>query len=227
MHHRTRWIALSLSLAVTAATSGCGKQAGKPPLASIPGSAAASTDEPKRADADRPHGDQDHPIAILHTSLGDITLRLNADRAPITVDNFLAYAEKGQYDNTIFHQVLTKPAVIMTGGYNTFQKEKPAGETIRNEAANGLKNVRGTVGMTRRPDSIDSSTCQFYINAADNPQLDNKSNEPDGYGYCVFGEVISGMNVVDKIAEAALHDTEHLKSTPVEQVVVKWVHFEK
>ncbi len=210
------------------AIAGCGKVQGKPPIAaSIPGAATAAPQSADQPAAAKPPVDKQHPVVVLHTSLGDITLRLDAEQAPISVDNFLEYAQKGHYDGTIFHQVLTKPAVVMAGGYDAFQHERPAGLTIRNEAHNGLKNVRGAVGMTRSPDSIDSSTCQFYVNVADNPQLDHKSNEADGYGYCVFGEVIAGMEIVDQIAKGPLHDTEHLKSTPAEQVLVKWVHLDR
>jgi cyclophilin family peptidyl-prolyl cis-trans isomerase len=204
--------------------SGCGSRDGNSlPTASIPGAGDAGS-LPGESGAAKSAQDALHPTAIIHTSLGDITLKLDAERAPISVENFLNYVEQGHYDSTIFHQIQTKPAVVVAGGFDTFQKEKPAGLPIRNEAHNGLKNVRGTIGMTRSPDSIDSSTSQFYINSADNPQLDHRSNEPVGYGYCVFGEVTSGMEVVDRIAQIAVHDTEHLKDTPVEQVIVKWIH---
>ena len=203
---------------------GCGSRDGTtPPTASI--SAPPSDRTPSSATSvDKPEVDKRHPIVVIHTTLGAITVRLDAEHAPISVDNFLAYADKGQYDNTLFHQVLAKPAVILGGGFDTFQKERAADSPIRNEAHNGLKNVRGTIGMTRSPDSIDSSTSQFYINSADNPQLDHRSNEPDGYGYCVFGEVTAGMEVVDRIAQSAVHDTDHLKDTPVDQVIVKSIH---
>ena len=205
---------------------GCGSRDGTtPPTASISAPDGDRTRSPATPTAaDKPEPDKLHPVAVIHTTLGDITVRLDAEHAPISVDSFLAYAEKGHYDNTLFHQVFAKPAVILGGGFDTFQKERPADSPIRNEAHNGLKNVRGTIGMTRSPNSIDSSTSQFYINSADNPQLDHRSNEPDGYGYCVFGEVTSGMEVVDRIAHSAVHDTDHLKDTPVEQVIVKWIH---
>ena len=117
--------------------------------------------------------DRLHPVVQLHTTLGDITIKLDAEHAPITVDNFLAYLDNGQYDNTLFHQVVPGVA-ILGGGYDTFGKEKPTGSPIRNEAHNGMKNRRGTIAMARRPDLVDSSTCQFFINLADNPKLDYK-----------------------------------------------------
>jgi cyclophilin family peptidyl-prolyl cis-trans isomerase len=230
------------------AAGGCGSRDGKSmPTADIPGDAAAASNG--AGEAPRSTRDPLHPRAIIHTSLGDITLRLDAEHAPISVDNFLNYAEKGHYDSTIFHQIQTKPAVILGGGFDTFQKEKPTELPIRNEAHNGLKNLRGTIAMARRPDVIDSSTSQFYINTADNPQLDHhagqapadlldprrtakevspadrKSDDAASYGYCVFGEVTQGMDVVDRISQVPVHDVSNdLTGVPAEQVVVKWIH---
>jgi cyclophilin family peptidyl-prolyl cis-trans isomerase len=215
---------LSAVLLIWLSAPGCGSHEGtSPQTASIAG---AVDRQPSVANAgvEKPEQDKLHPVAIIHTSLGDITLRLDAEHAPISVDNFMTYVEQGHYDNTIIHQVLAKPAVILGGGYDTFRKEKPAGLPIRNEAHNGLKNIRGTIGMVRRPDSIDSSTSQFYFNADDNPQLDHKSDAADGYGYCVFGEVTAGLEIVEQIAKSAVHDTQQVSSTPVEQVAVKWIH---
>jgi cyclophilin family peptidyl-prolyl cis-trans isomerase len=233
--------AILLFAAVSAA--GCGSHdTGALPAASIAGSAGSQ--DPSAAGKSAPNSPPDrlHPVVQLHTTLGDITIKLDPQNAPITVDNFLAYLDKGQYDNTLFHQVVPG-AVILGGGYDTFGKEKPTGPPIRNEAHNGLKNQRGTVAMARRPDSVDSSTCQFFINLADNPKLDYRKptvrvvdfrsvrgprdfKEPDAseYGYCVFGEVVSGMDVADQIGKAALHDSEKFSSTPVEPVIIKWVH---
>ncbi|HEY2148087.1 MAG TPA: peptidylprolyl isomerase [Pirellulales bacterium] len=211
--------------------AGCDSQAGNPPTASIAGSGSlwsgSSSAKAAGLPAPKPKPDKQHPVAQIHTTTGDIIVRLDADRAPISVDNFLEYVESGHYDNTLVHQVLEKPSVILAGGFDPFQNEKPSREPIRNEARNGLKNVRGTIGMARSPDSIDSSTCQFYINAADNPQLDPRSDEPAGYGYAVFGQVVAGMEVVDRIAQSAVRDTDHLKHTPVEQVIIRWIHVER
>lgn len=233
-------VAVLLAIAVISAV-GCGSHDSSSPTASISGGGAeevaASTAASPKAPLDR-----SHPVVQFHTSLGDITLRLDAEHAPITVDNFLTYLDKGQYDNTLFHQIMPGMA-ILGGGYDTFCHEKPTGQPIRNEAHNGLKNRRGTIAMARRPDAVDSSTCQFFINLADNPALDYQApvtkvvdfrsvqgprefKIPDAsqYGYCVFGEVTSGMEVVDQIGKSALHDTDTLHSTPVEPVVLKWAH---
>ena len=109
----------------------------------------------------------------------------------------------------------------MAGGYGTNLVEKPGRTPVRNEAHNGLKNRRGTISMVRLPDAIDSATCQFFINVADNPTLDFKDRTPERYGYCVFGEVVEGLDVVDKIGNAEVHDTTQLERTPVQAIVVK------
>jgi cyclophilin family peptidyl-prolyl cis-trans isomerase len=232
------------------AAGGCGSRDGNSvPTASIPGDGGVGLSTGTSHSA-KSAQDALHPTAIIHTSLGDITLKLDAEHAPISVENFLNYVEQGHYDSTIVHQIQSKPAVIVAGGFDTFQKEKPAGLPIRNEAHNGLKNVRGSIGMARRPDMIDSSTSQFYINFADNSQLDHKpahtpadlldsrrskqapapqlgqpSDEAAAYGYCVFGEVTAGMEVVDRIAKMPVHDvSDELTGVPAEQVVVKWIH---
>ena len=224
-----------LFVALTAA-AGCGSKDGaKLPTASI---SSESESGQSRGDpsGQKPATDRLHPIVVFHIArgdaiLGDIRVKLDAENAPLTVDNFLYYIEQGQYDNTLFHQVSTKPiAVILGGGYDTFGNEKPCHRPpIRNEAHNGLKNRRGTIAMARRPDSIDSSTAQFFVNLSDNPDLDHKKpvdfKKPTaaGYGYCVFGEVVAGMEIADQIGHAPVHNTAKLASTPVEPVVIKSV----
>ncbi|HEX3998757.1 MAG TPA: peptidylprolyl isomerase [Pirellulales bacterium] len=234
--------ALLTALAISA--TGCGSH-GAPalPAASISAGEGSPESIAPGGATNASNPDRLHPIVQFHTSLGDITVKLDAEHAPITVDNFLAYLDRGQYDNTLFHQVVPG-VVILGGGYDAFGKEKPTGPPIRNEAHNGLKNRRGTIAMARRPDSVDSSTCQFFINLADNPALDNKEaptkvvdfrnvrgqprefKAPDAslYGYCVFGEVVSGMEVVDQIGTTPLHDTDKFTSTPVNPVRIQWVH---
>ncbi len=172
------------------------------------------------AAAGKPASDPKHPVVQIDTSLGTIVVQLDAVKAPISVDNFLNYVSGGHYDQTIFHQVY-KGQGIVGGGYNTKFVEKPSRTAIRNEATNGRKNLRGTIAMVRQPSTIDSSTCQFFINVADNPSLDYRDNTPEGYGYCVFGEVIEGMDVVDKINNVPVHDVGDFERTPTEPVLVQ------
>ncbi|HMW78488.1 MAG TPA: peptidylprolyl isomerase, partial [Rhodocyclaceae bacterium] len=131
------------------------------------------------------------------TSLGAFTLTLNADKAPKTVENFLAYVKAGHYDKTVFHRVI-KNFMIQGGGFEPGMKQKETQAPIDNEAANGLKNKRGTVAMARTNDPH-SATAQFFINVVDNDFLDFKAPTGQGWGYCVFGEVTEGMDVVDAI----------------------------
>jgi len=132
----------------------------------------------------------------LNTSEGYIELALDKEKAPVSVENFVTYVEEGHYDGTIFHRVI-KNFMIQGGGFDASMNRKPTRAAIKNEAKNGLKNKRGTVAMARTA-SVDSATSQFFINVKDNSFLDHGVRD---YGYAVFGEVVKGMNVVDKIAE--------------------------
>ena len=131
------------------------------------------------------------------TSLGAFTLQLDAEKAPKTVENFLAYVAAGHYDNTIFHRVI-KGFMIQGGGFEPGMKQKECRAPIDNEAANGLKNKRGTIAMARTGDPH-SATAQFFINVVDNDFLDFKAPSGQGWGYCVFGEVTEGMETIDAI----------------------------
>ncbi|MEM4409976.1 MAG: peptidylprolyl isomerase [Candidatus Caldarchaeum sp.] len=132
----------------------------------------------------------------MKTSIGDIRIELYADKAPITVSNFLTYVRDGFYDGTIFHRVIPG-FVIQGGGFTADMKPKPVRAPIKNEASNGLKNEAGTLSMARTSD-VDSATSQFFINLTDNPFLDHGVRD---YGYAVFGKVVEGMDVVHRIAE--------------------------
>jgi peptidyl-prolyl cis-trans isomerase A (cyclophilin A) len=155
------------------------------------------------------------PRVVLHTTLGDITVRLNTEKAPLTVENFLKYVDDGFYTDVIFHEV-RRGDVILGGGYTRDLKEKPTPyPPVRNEAHNGMKNVRGTISMVRQPNVIDSSISQFFFNLADNtdyldPQPLQRGERPEQvpvkYGYCVFGEVVEGMDVLDQIAALDVSD---------------------
>jgi peptidyl-prolyl cis-trans isomerase A (cyclophilin A) len=162
------------------------------------------------------------PEVVITTSLGEIKVRLDAEKAPVTVENFLAnYVDAGFYDETIFHYV-DKESLAAAGGYTEDLEPKEAGAQILNEAANGLKNVRGTIAMARLPEYSKSATSQFFFNLVDNPGLDHKSDETEeDYGYCVFGQVIDGLDVLDKIAEAEVRDAEDFPKVPVQAVRIE------
>ena len=137
------------------------------------------------------------PTVVMKTSLGEITIQLELDKAPRTVGHFLNYVNSGYYNETIFHQVENGYALV-GGGFTADLKEKPTRYTVANEAANGLKNDAGTIAMARRGDP-NSATAQFFINVQDNDFLDHSAPTPQGWGYCVFGQVVAGMDVVKKI----------------------------
>lgn len=216
-----------LAMAALLAAAGCGdeSEATQSTTAAIqgPDDGKAATDA--KSDGSAAGGlktDRMHPCVVLDTSLGRITLRLDAEKAPLTVDNFLSYVDNGHYDQTIFHQVFADfPKLILGGAYTADGTEKRTFIPVRNEADNGLKNTRGSVAMARQADAIDSATCHFFLNLTDNEVLDHKDRTLAGYGYCVFGKVIEGMDVVDKIGAVAVHDTEKLERTPVEVVAIR------
>lgn len=141
------------------------------------------------------------PQVELRTSMGTIVIELHSGKAPRTVENFLQYLKDGHYDGTIFHRVIPK-FMVQGGGFTPEFKEKPTRNPVRNEAGNGLKNTVGTVAMARTPDPH-SATAQFFINIADNDFLNFRYPTQEGYGYCVFGKVVKGMNVVERIARVA------------------------
>jgi cyclophilin family peptidyl-prolyl cis-trans isomerase len=158
---------------------------------------------------------------VMETSKGAIELELYPDKAPVTVENFLKYVKKGQYDGTIFHRVIPT-FMIQGGGYTKDMEEKPTDLEIKNEAGNGLKNERGTLAMARKGDP-DSASAQFYINVKDNPPLDHQDDSVSGYGYCVFGRVTKGMDVVDAIKSVSTKSVGPMDDVPVEPVLIKSV----
>jgi peptidyl-prolyl cis-trans isomerase B (cyclophilin B) len=172
----------------------------------------------------------DNPVVVIETSMGNIKVELFEDKAPITVKNFLSYADDKFYDGTIFHRVIGKENsgkdfMIQGGGFDPGMKQKKSKEPIKNEASNGVSNTRGTLAMARTG-VVDSATAQFFINVADNKFLDHQGPTPQQFGYAVFGRVIEGMDVVDKIkavkttrktdAGGLPHD-----DVPAEDVVIK------
>jgi cyclophilin family peptidyl-prolyl cis-trans isomerase len=157
-------------------------------------------------------------VVVLDTSLGVIRIKLYPQQAPDTVANFLRYVDDKFYDNTVFHRVI--PAfMIQGGGYDVDLREKKGRPPIKNEAANGLSKRRGTIAMARTV-APDSATSQFYINVKDNVFLD-RAKAADGVGYCVFGEVVAGMDVVDKIKAVATGTKGPHANVPIVNVVIK------
>jgi peptidyl-prolyl cis-trans isomerase B (cyclophilin B) len=155
----------------------------------------------------------------LTTHLGAITLELDAAKAPKTVANFLAYVKAGHYDGTIFHRVIDG-FMIQGGGFLPGMRQKPTNAPIENEAANGLKNLRGTIAMARTQDPH-SATAQFFINVADNDFLDFRAPTGNGWGYCVFGRVVEGMDVVDKIKSVRTGSRGFHQDVPLEDIVIE------
>ena len=158
-------------------------------------------------------------MVILHTSHGDIGIELHTEQAPATVANFLAYLRAGHFDNTLFHRVIDG-FMIQGGGFGPDFKPKPTRAPIQNEAANGLKNTRYSVAMARTSDPH-SATAQFFINVADNDFLDHRSRDAKGWGYCVFGRVVSGTDVVDRIKSVATGDRGMHQNVPREDVLIE------
>ena len=155
----------------------------------------------------------------LETSLGDIVVRLDARKAPISTANFVQYVKSGFYDGTVFHRVI-KNFMIQGGGFTPDLKQKSARASIRNEADNGLKNKKYTIAMARTSEPH-SASAQFFINTKDNDFLDFKSQTPQGWGYAVFGKVIKGQEVVDKIAAVQTGKKGYYDDVPMESVIIK------
>jgi len=206
---------LALFFAISFGLNGCGSS--QPASNEVESPRGELPAGPKKADYDA-----ERPTVVVATNVGDITVELDPKAAPITVDNFLAYVNRGHYDGTVFHQVVAD-YMALAGGYDTDFKERRAEFPIRNEAHNGLKNVRGTIAMARAEDAIDSATNQFFLNLADNANLDHRERTPEGYGYCVFGKVISGQEVLDQISKAKVEDRPGFAQTPAERIVIKTI----
>jgi peptidyl-prolyl cis-trans isomerase B (cyclophilin B) len=159
-----------------------------------------------------------NPQVVLETSMGNITIELFKEKAPITVKNFLGYVKDGFYDGLIFHRVI-KDFMVQGGGMSESLEQKKPKFAIKNEATNGLSNTRGTLAMARTG-VVDSATSQFLINTVDNLFLNHKGKQPDSFGYCVFGQVVEGMDVVDKIREVKTGNKAGHSDVPVEPVFI-------
>lgn len=207
-----RRIAVVLGALAAAAVLATGCSAGKDPNMSAPGKRRAGQENNVSTPAA-------NPVVVIETSLGRIKAQLWADKAPGTVKNFLTYVDEGFFDGTIFHRVRAG-FMIQGGGLTPNMREKRSHASIRNEAKRELRNDRGTLAMARA-DDVHSATAQFFINLKDNDFLNHKSPTPKGFGYCAFGKVIEGMDVVDRIAKVETKlDARGEKSVPVETIEI-------
>jgi peptidyl-prolyl cis-trans isomerase B (cyclophilin B) len=159
-----------------------------------------------------------NPMVIMETSMGTVKIELFKDKAPISVRNFLSYVNDGYYDGLTFHRVI-KNFMVQGGGLDADMQPKKTKFAIKNEATNGLKNLRGTLAMARTA-VVDSATSQFFINVVDNGFLDNKGKRPEDFGYAVFGQVVEGMDVVDAIREVKTGHKAGHSDVPVEPVFI-------
>jgi cyclophilin family peptidyl-prolyl cis-trans isomerase len=165
-----------------------------------------------------------NPVVTMSTSMGDIRIELNSDKAPISTQNFLDYINEGHFDGLIFHRVIPG-FMIQGGGFDSAMSQKKSKAPIKNEASNGLKNVTGSIAMART-NVVDSATAQFFINVKDNDFLNHKNTSPDGYGYAVFGQVIDGMDVVHAIEKVKTGNRGMHQDVPVQAVVINSVKLE-
>lgn len=160
-------------------------------------------------------------MVLVKTSQGDIKLELDAENAPKTVENFLKYVDSGHYNGTIFHRVIDG-FMIQGGGFTADMQQKPAPHTVENEADNGLANERGTIAMARTNDPH-SAGAQFFINVSDNAFLNHQSPTPQGWGYCVFGRVVDGMDVVDEIKNTSTGNHGMHQDVPIDTIEISEV----
>jgi peptidyl-prolyl cis-trans isomerase B (cyclophilin B) len=234
--HLARFLLLVSVLAALAAAcwlSGCGGKPGpepaieaksstarQPPAVPTSGSYVSSAQGTPKAVRPLP----EDPLVVLHTSAGEIKIKLFADKAPQTVDNFLSnYAERKFYDETIFHHV-EPGSLLIAGGYDANLGPKPTRTPIYNESRNGLSNTRGTVAMICDPEAPHSATSQFFINLADNSTFDSKKTEDEvAFGYCVFGQVIEGLDVAEKIAGQPTSSQGDFAQVPTPAVAIRTV----
>ncbi len=178
----------------------------------------ALAEEPAIGESESVEEQKENPVVVIKTSKGDITVELFEKEAPITVKNFLRYVEDGFYAGTIFHRVIPG-FMIQGGGFNADMNQKDTHAPIKNEAENRLENTRGTLAMARTQ-VVDSATSQFFINLTDNAFLNHTRPDPQGFGYCVFGRVIDGMDVVDQIAGVRTGRKGPHENVPVEPVEI-------
>lgn len=206
---------------------GCGGTSGDVPAANINGGEQPSTpvvagpsDLPATGGYQAPRPEP-NPRVVIHTNHGDITVQLDRENAGITVDNFLEYVDSKFYNDTLVHYV-GKGQMVLAGAFDGQGNQKATRPPILNEAHNGRSNRKGTIAMSRDPAQPISATSQFFFNLTDNTDLDHKDpDSPQGYGYCVFGEVVGGMEVLEKIALVPVEDQPDRPKMPVEPVVIR------
>ena len=203
MQSKAAVVAALAAALLAAGTGGCSRQTPEP------GAARAKPAQRK--------GDPT-PMVIMETSKGTVKIELDAVKAPVTVANFLRYVDEKAYDGTIFHRVMPN-FMIQGGGFRPDMTEKPSHEPIKNEAGNGLKNLRGTLAMARTG-VVDSATNQFFISVADNAFLNHKDETPTGFGYAVFGKVTEGMDVIDAIVGVPTGTVGPHENVPKEPVTI-------
>jgi peptidyl-prolyl cis-trans isomerase A (cyclophilin A) len=201
MRRTLPWL-LGAALCGAGVLTGCG-----------PGESGAAGSE--KTAAQQP-GSEENQVVVIKTSKGEIRVELDEARAPISVQNFLAYADSGFYDGTIFHRVIDG-FMIQGGGFGTDMRQKQTRDPIKNEANNGLKNARGTLAMARTS-VVDSATAQFFVNLVDNDMLNHGQRD---FGYAVFGRVVGGMEVVDAIAKVRTGRSGAYQDVPVDPVVIE------
>ena len=202
---------------------GCGKgDSGSAPNAATnaPETSVYSPAKPSSGSIATNKFDSKYPEVVLETTLGPITLRLDAEKAPLTVGNFLNYVNRGHYNGTIVHEV-HKNFIALLGGYTENLNERTGDFPIRNEAANGLENKRYSVAMARLPHSIDSATTHFFINLADNASLNHAGKDAEKFGFCVFGEVIAGREIVDQLNSITTTAKQDFPALPATTIAVQ------
>lgn len=217
LQSRSRDVLACVALILLLALSGCRRNSESELQVEEDSATSQSADETSDVSAE-------YPVVRIETSEGTFNVELNAVEAPLTVRNFLNYVNDGFYSNSLIHYV-DPDAMILGGGYSANGQRKQPGPPIRNEAHNGLNNVRGTIAMTRDiAAGIDSATSQFFINLVDTPSFDHRGETSEDYGYCVFGKVIDGMDVVEEISRSSTRDGGgDLAQTPDPPVIVESV----
>ena len=211
-----KWMGFALTVTLMSGLSAVAQDGIETPA--IPGGVVEEVVEVTEEPAPVVEQAKETDMVIIKTTLGDIKVKLAADKAPLTVANFLAYADAGHYNGTIFHRVIDG-FMIQGGGFDAKMSQKPTRAPIKNEAANGLQNKRGTLAMARTA-VVDSATSQFFINVKDNGFLDFRAPNPQGFGYCVFGEVVEGLDVVDKIKSVRTGVQAGMSDVPVETIEI-------